>query len=92
VPAGIFLQSGFTFAEDNEPAADRFVELLTHHSQLLGKHPYAGRRRDDLRSSFPVREYLILYRSCTASWIQALESAMWCMDAGYFRAVRTVVE
>jgi toxin ParE1/3/4 len=52
-------------AEENELAADRFVELLTHHFELLGKHPYAGRSRDDLRPgyrSFPVGQYLIFYR------------------------------
>jgi plasmid stabilization system protein ParE len=26
-------------AEDNENAADRFVDLLTRNFQLLGKHP-----------------------------------------------------
>ena len=31
-------------AEDNEPAADRFIDLLTHHYRLLGEMPYAGRR------------------------------------------------
>ncbi len=52
-------------AEDNELAADRFIDLLTHHFRLLGDVPYAGRRRDELRPgyrSFPVGEYLILYR------------------------------
>jgi toxin ParE1/3/4 len=39
--------------------------LLTHHFRLLGDNPRVGRRRDELRSgyrSFPVGEYLILYR------------------------------
>jgi toxin ParE1/3/4 len=52
-------------AGDNEPAADRFVDLLVHHFRLLGDNPYAGRQRDELRSgyrSFPVGEYLVLYR------------------------------
>ena len=52
-------------ARDNEPAADRFIDLLTHHFRLLGKNPHAGRRREELRSgyrSFPVGEYLIFYR------------------------------
>jgi toxin ParE1/3/4 len=52
-------------AEDNEPAADRFIDLLTHHYRLLGEMPYAGRRRDEIRPgyrSFPVGEYLIFYR------------------------------
>ena len=52
-------------AEDNERAADRFIDLLTHHFELLGENPRAGRRRDELRPgyrSFPVGDYLILYR------------------------------
>ena len=52
-------------AKDNEPAADRFVDLLTHYFKLLGDNPRAGRRRDQLRRgyrSFPVGEYLIFYR------------------------------
>ena len=52
-------------AMDNEPAADRFIDLLTHHFDLLGDNPHAGRHRDELRPgyrSFPVGEYLILYR------------------------------
>jgi len=36
-------------AGDNERAADRLVDLLVHHFQVLGRHPYAGRSRDDLR-------------------------------------------
>ena len=52
-------------AGENEPAADRFINLLTHHFRLLGDNPHAGRRRDELRPgyrSFPVGDYLILYR------------------------------
>jgi toxin ParE1/3/4 len=52
-------------AGNNEPAADRFIDLLTHHFRLLGDNPYAGRNRDELRSgyrSFPVGDYLILYQ------------------------------
>ncbi|MBZ5618277.1 MAG: type II toxin-antitoxin system RelE/ParE family toxin [Acidobacteriia bacterium] len=52
-------------AEDNEPAADRFIDLLTRHFRLLGDNPHVGRRREELRPgyrSFPVGEYLILYR------------------------------
>jgi|SRR5208283_6240953 len=52
-------------AEDNEPAADRFIDLLTHHFRLLGDMPYVGRRRDEIRPGyrcFPVGEYLIFYR------------------------------
>jgi toxin ParE1/3/4 len=52
-------------AHDNQSAADRFVDLLTHHFRVLGDFPEAGRRPDQLRSgyrSFPVGEYSILYR------------------------------
>lgn len=52
-------------AQDNEPAADRFVDLLTRNFRLLGEVPYAGREREDLRfgyRSFPVGEYLVFYR------------------------------
>ena len=52
-------------AESNEAGADRFVDLLTRHFQLLGKHRFAGRKRDELRAgyrSFPVGQYLIFYR------------------------------
>jgi len=52
-------------ADDSEAAADRFVDLLTQHFRLLGENPLIGRRRDELRDgyrSFPVGEYLILYR------------------------------
>jgi toxin ParE1/3/4 len=53
-------------AEDNEPAADRFIDLLTQRYRLLGDMPYAGRRRDEIRPgyrSFAVGEYLIFYRA-----------------------------
>ena len=52
-------------ADDSEQAADRFVDRLTHHFQLLGDNPHAGRRRDELRRgyrSFPVGDHLIFYR------------------------------
>jgi toxin ParE1/3/4 len=51
-------------AEDNERAADRFIDLLIHYFELLGENPRVGRRRDELRRgyrSFPVGDYLILY-------------------------------
>ncbi len=51
--------------QDIQAAADRFVDLLVRHFQLIGDNPYIGRRRDQLRSgyrSFPVSEYLIFYR------------------------------
>jgi len=45
--------------------ANRLVESITERFVLLGTHPSAGRRRDDLRPgirSFPVGNYLLLYR------------------------------
>ena len=52
-------------AEDNESAADRFIDLMIQHFQLLGRNPHIGRHRDELRAgyrSFPVGQYLIFYR------------------------------
>ncbi len=37
--------------EERERAADRFIDLLIHHFQILGENPRAGRRRDELRLS-----------------------------------------
>ena len=45
--------------------ANRLVDSITERFVLLGRHPSAGRRRDDLRPgirSFPVGNYLVLYR------------------------------
>src|SRR5262245_58084376 len=55
----IFLESG------SIEIADRLIESITERFDLLDVHPRAGRLRDDLRPgirSFPVREYLVLYR------------------------------
>lgn len=52
-------------AEDSEDVADRFIDLLMSHSEVLGKNPYIGRVRDDLRKgcrSFPLGQYVIIYR------------------------------
>ena len=52
-------------AVDNEPSVDRFIDVLIQHFQLLGRNPYIGRHRDELRAgyrSFPVGQYLIFYR------------------------------
>lgn len=52
-------------ARDNEPAADRVIDQFVHHFQVLGRNPYAGRSRDDLREgyrSFPVGQYVVFYR------------------------------
>ena len=48
-------------AEDNESAADRFIDLLVRRFRMLSNNPYAGRARDELRTSyrsFPIGEYL----------------------------------
>ena len=45
--------------------ADRLVDSITARFFLLGTHPYAGRRRDDLRPgvrAFPVGAHVLLYR------------------------------
>ena len=55
----VFVESG------SLETADRLVESITTRFGLLGTHPWAGRRRDDLRPGmrgFPVGEYVILYR------------------------------
>jgi toxin ParE1/3/4 len=55
----LFLQTG------SLDTAYRLIELIAERFILLGIHPRAGRRRDDLRQGtrvFPVGEYLVLYR------------------------------
>jgi toxin ParE1/3/4 len=55
-------------ANDNEPAADRFIAALKEHCEMLGRNPRAGRRRDEVQTglrSFPYGEHLILYRVAT---------------------------
>jgi toxin ParE1/3/4 len=46
--------------------ADRLIESISERFYLLSRHPHIGRRRDrDLRPglrSFPVGEFVILYR------------------------------
>jgi toxin ParE1/3/4 len=52
-------------ANDNESAADRFIDFITQRFKLLGENPYAGRSRDELRPgyrSFPVGHYVVFYR------------------------------
>jgi toxin ParE1/3/4 len=52
-------------AEQDEAAADRFVDSLVRKFQFLGQFPHAGRSRDDLAAGyrcFPMGEYLIFYR------------------------------
>jgi len=55
----VFVESG------SVETADRLIESITTRFVLLGTHPRAGRRRDDLRPGmrgFPVGEHVILYR------------------------------
>lgn len=52
-------------AEDNEAAADRFIDLLVTSFRLLGQNPRLGRSREDLHHgyrSFVVGQYVIIYR------------------------------
>jgi toxin ParE1/3/4 len=45
--------------------ATRLVDSITERFVLLGTHPSARRRRDDLRQgvrSFPVGSYVVFYR------------------------------
>ena len=45
--------------------ANRFIDRLTECFWLLGRHPFMGRRRDDLRDglrSFPLGDYVIVHR------------------------------
>ena len=56
-------------AQDSEPAADRFIDLLTHYFRLLGDNPYAGRSRNELRQGyrrFPVGQHVIFYEDAVA--------------------------
>jgi plasmid stabilization system protein ParE len=53
-------------AQDNEPAADRFIDRLMRAFQLLGDNPHAGRRRDELRS----------WASCTSCMAGGIWEAM----------------
>jgi toxin ParE1/3/4 len=52
-------------ADDNDSAADRFLELLQTNFEMLGTNPKAGRSRDEVCKgyrSFPVGNYNIFYR------------------------------
>jgi toxin ParE1/3/4 len=55
----------YVAADASVETADRLIDVLTNRFFLLGRHPRAGRRREDLRAgirSFPVAGYLVLYR------------------------------
>ena len=45
--------------------AERLVDSIYGRILLLGRHPHAGRQRDDLMTGirlFPVGDYVVLYR------------------------------
>ncbi|HEY3846175.1 MAG TPA: type II toxin-antitoxin system RelE/ParE family toxin [Acetobacteraceae bacterium] len=50
----------------SETIADRLIDSITNRFYLLASHPHLGRARDDDlgrgRRSFPVGEYIIIYR------------------------------
>lgn len=57
----------YVFAESGSIAtADRIIESLTARFNLLGSHPRAGRRRDDLRPAC-ADSPSVSTSSCTAS-------------------------
>lgn len=50
---------------DDTDVADRLIESIVQRFYLLSAYPHAGRSRMDLQNglrSFPVGEYVILYR------------------------------
>jgi toxin ParE1/3/4 len=54
-----------SIAEDNPPAADRFLDRLYERLTLLAGHPLMGRARPELGinlRSLPVSNYVIFYR------------------------------
>ena len=59
------LEIWFFIAEDNDEAADRFLDLLDQKCRHLADFPKSGRAREDLAlglRSFPVKRYVIFYR------------------------------
>ncbi len=49
----------------SEEIATRVVDNIVRQFSMLSRHPYSGRRRDDLRPglrSFVVGNYVIIYR------------------------------
>jgi toxin ParE1/3/4 len=56
----------FVIAQDNPVAADLFLQRIISRFPLLTSMPYMGRARKELAPdlrSFPVRNYVIFYRS-----------------------------
>ena len=56
-------------AEDNDGAADRFLDLIEQKCQHLADFPESGRSREDLAPglrSVPVERHVIFYRPSSA--------------------------
>ena len=67
-------------ADDNETAADRFVDLLIRHFRTLGGNPYAGRNRDEIRIGY--RSFLSASIWCFIESSRAASRLCeWCMAA-----------
>jgi toxin ParE1/3/4 len=52
-------------ADDNEAAADKFLNEISTTSKMLARNPKAGRERPELAPrmrSFPVGRYVLFYR------------------------------
>ena len=46
-----------SIANDNEPAADRFIAALKDHGEMLGRNPRAGHRRDEAQICLRIFPY-----------------------------------
>jgi toxin ParE1/3/4 len=60
------LQIWVRIAEDNFDAADKFVDEINDRLEDIAEMPGLGRARDELAPglrSFPVGDYLLLYRA-----------------------------
>jgi toxin ParE1/3/4 len=67
------LQIWLHIAERNPQAADRLLDLIDQKCRLLAEMPGLGRARPELRPdlrSFPVGQFLILYRPMGDSGIE----------------------
>jgi plasmid stabilization system protein ParE len=56
-----------SIADDNLEAADRIIEAIYQHVQMLGDFPRAGHPRPDLASRrsllfSPIEKYMVVYR------------------------------
>ncbi|MGO9271591.1 MAG: type II toxin-antitoxin system RelE/ParE family toxin [Terriglobia bacterium] len=65
--------------------AERFLDRFTTFFSRLARNPYLGRQRDDLRPgyrSFPLGDYVILYRLTGAEEIMVLRVVHGSRDLG----------